>query len=64
MKPEDRKAQIEIQQFLIDNPWASGWDAENHRAHRLSGGRLPDPTKSEQFAVKKAKWEHRNGKTK
>jgi len=62
MKAEDRKIAIEYHQFMLENPWATNWDFENYRAHKLSGGRLPDPRKSEQFLVKKTRWEVRHGK--
>ena len=64
MTPEARKIQIEYHQFMLEFPWATNWDFENYRAHKLSGGRLPDPRKSEQFLVKKTRWEVRNGKAK
>jgi len=62
MKPEDHKIAAEYHLFLAEHPWANNWDFENYRAHKLSGGRLPDPRKSEQFLVKKVRWEVRNGK--
>ena len=62
MTPEDHKIAAEYHLFLAEHPWASNWDFENYRAHKLSGGRLPDPRKSEQFLVKKVRWEVRNGK--
>jgi len=62
MKPEDHQIALEFHQFMLENPWASRGDFENYRAHRLSKGKLPDPRKSEQFLVKKTRWEVRHGK--
>ena len=64
MTPEQHKIRAEFHLFMADNPWASQWDFENYRAHKLSKGKLPDPRKSEQFLVKKLRYEVRCGKAK
>ena len=64
MTPEQHKIAAEFHLFMAENPWASKWDWENFRAHKLSKGKLPDPRKSEQFLVKKTRWEVRHGKQK
>ena len=64
MTPEQHKIAAEFHLFMAENPWASRGDFENYRAHKLSKGKLPDPHKSEQFLVKKLRYEVRHGKAK
>ena len=64
MNSQDHKIQAEYHEFMAEYPWANWWHFEDFRAHKLSGGRLPDPRKSEQFLIKKVRWEVRNGKQK
>ena len=61
MNSEQHKIAAEYHLFLAEFPWANNWDFENFRAHKLSKGKLPDPRKSEQFLVKKLRYEVRYG---
>ncbi|HEY9874476.1 MAG TPA: hypothetical protein V6D12_13630 [Candidatus Obscuribacterales bacterium] len=61
MTQDDRQREVERQEFLIKYPWANRWDFNDYKAHKASGGQLPDPRESEEWLTKKAIWEARYG---